>query len=228
MRGTLRASELPAVRKDGHRVVLVGDFALVGAGGEVGLLLVVKEWRQTELVQPPRFQGDEHYEISVSGGEFGRVRRHWGPSATEGAAIGDVCHRALFGREQPCEGCPALRVTQDEPEYTAVVRSTRADEGSFHIVSAQARDDATVLISVRSISELLLGDLVQARLAEIAERKGLSEREREVLNLLVLGRSADEIAKILGISPRTVKFHQANVLEKLGADTRLDLLREIF
>jgi DNA-binding CsgD family transcriptional regulator len=41
----------------------------------------------------------------------------------------------------------------------------------------------------------------------------------------VLGRSLDEIARILGIAPRTVKFHQANVLQKLGADSRLDLMR---
>jgi len=37
-----------------------------------------------------------------------------------------------------------------------------------------------------------------------------------------------DIAQQLGIAPRTVKFHQANVLQKLGADSRVDLLRVLF
>jgi DNA-binding CsgD family transcriptional regulator len=46
-----------------------------------------------------------------------------------------------------------------------------------------------------------------------------------VLDLLLLGRSLGEIATALQITPRTAKFHQANLLEKLGADSRFDLLR---
>lgn len=53
----------------------------------------------------------------------------------------------------------------------------------------------------------------------------LTEREREILDLLLLGRNHLEIGAALGISPRTSKFHQGNVLEKLGADSRLDLMR---
>jgi DNA-binding CsgD family transcriptional regulator len=42
------------------------------------------------------------------------------------------------------------------------------------------------------------------------------------------GCGVDEIAGALEISPRTVKFHQANVLQKLGADSRADLMRLVF
>lgn len=70
-----------------------------------------------------------------------------------------------------------------------------------------------------------LEGLAQSRRELVLRDAGLSEREREVLDLLLLGRSHDEIAAVLGISPRTSKFHQANILEKLGADSRVDLVR---
>jgi len=72
-----------------------------------------------------------------------------------------------------------------------------------------------------------LPEMVAARVSQLADRGGLSSRERQVLDLLLLGRTMEEIALVLEISPRTVKFHQANVLDKLGAESRLDLLRLI-
>ena len=69
--------------------------------------------------------------------------------------------------------------------------------------------------------ETLLG----ARRARLIESAGLSEREKEVLDFVLLGRAHQDIATALGISERTSKFHQANLLKKLGAESRLDLLR---
>ena len=63
------------------------------------------------------------------------------------------------------------------------------------------------------------------RRAEIVSQARLTEREREVLDLLLLGRTHEDIAQLLGISERTSKFHQSNLLTKLGAESRLDLLR---
>lgn len=71
-------------------------------------------------------------------------------------------------------------------------------------------------------------ELVRARLEEIVEQYELSPREREVYEMLLYGFTADEIAAQLGVSTRTVKFHQTNVLEKLDADSRLDLFRLFF
>ena len=75
----------------------------------------------------------------------------------------------------------------------------------------------------------LYGDLIltllRQRCDQLADDANLSEREREILNLLLLGRNHEEIGIALGISPRTSKFHQGNVLKKLGADSRLDLVR---
>jgi DNA-binding CsgD family transcriptional regulator len=50
----------------------------------------------------------------------------------------------------------------------------------------------------------------------------LSAREREVLALLIEGAPNKEIARALGIAPRTAKFHVAAVLHKLGARNRVE------
>ncbi len=49
----------------------------------------------------------------------------------------------------------------------------------------------------------------------------LSPRERDVLRLVVDGKDNAAIAKELYVSPSTVKNHVSNILEKLGADNRL-------
>lgn len=49
----------------------------------------------------------------------------------------------------------------------------------------------------------------------------LSKRELEVLKLLVDGRSNVEIAKVLYLSPNTVKTHVRSILNKLGVDHRI-------
>lgn len=53
----------------------------------------------------------------------------------------------------------------------------------------------------------------------------LTSRERDVLAELVRGYSSKEIARQLGIVPRTVEFHRANLLKKAGARSTIDLIR---
>lgn len=68
---------------------------------------------------------------------------------------------------------------------------------------------------------------VKAEDAEIARRSlnKLTSREREVLECLVSGESNKAIAARLRISPRTVEFHRANIMEKLAARGLPDLVR---
>jgi DNA-binding CsgD family transcriptional regulator len=47
----------------------------------------------------------------------------------------------------------------------------------------------------------------------------LTDRQREVLQLLAEGYSAKEIAEILHISPRTVEFHKYSLMSKLNLKT---------
>jgi DNA-binding CsgD family transcriptional regulator len=71
----------------------------------------------------------------------------------------------------------------------------------------------------------LLSELVRARMCELADQAGLSPRERAVLAELLEGKRLEDIGAALGIGARTVKFHQANVLRKLGVPSRHAILR---
>lgn len=68
-------------------------------------------------------------------------------------------------------------------------------------------------------------DSTESALAEAREK--LSERERQVMELMIKGLHNRHIAKELGISPRTVEVHKARVMEKLGAKNLVDFVRLI-
>lgn len=53
----------------------------------------------------------------------------------------------------------------------------------------------------------------------------LSEREREVLGLIVAGLTNKEIGRALDVSPRTVETHRANLFAKLDAESLAQLIR---
>ena len=54
---------------------------------------------------------------------------------------------------------------------------------------------------------------------------GLTARQLECLSWVERGKSAADIGTILGISARTVEFHRAHVMDKLGARNMSDLVR---
>jgi two-component system, NarL family, response regulator NreC len=58
-----------------------------------------------------------------------------------------------------------------------------------------------------------------------AEEDPLSDREREVLRLLALGHTNQEIAKSLYISVRTAETHRAHIMQKLRLKSRAELVR---
>jgi DNA-binding NarL/FixJ family response regulator len=64
--------------------------------------------------------------------------------------------------------------------------------------------------------------MLSAPRAEPAAGPELTARELEVLAALAEGASNKEIARRLGISPHTAKFHVASILEKLDATGRTD------
>jgi DNA-binding CsgD family transcriptional regulator len=57
--------------------------------------------------------------------------------------------------------------------------------------------------------------------------ESLTPRERVALAQIVRGASSKEAARALGISPRTVEFHRANIMQKLGAKNTVDLVRKV-
>ena len=56
-------------------------------------------------------------------------------------------------------------------------------------------------------------------------REPLTRREREVLEQFTSGASNKEAGRTLGISPRTIEDHRANIMKKLGARNAADLIR---
>jgi DNA-binding response OmpR family regulator len=109
-----------------------------------------------------------------------------------------------------------------------------ADEFLFKPISkAVLRTRVRVLLRIRHQYQERMSrtpvasieNLVRRRVDELAAEMHLSSREREVLDLLLIGRTNEEIGTVLNISTRTAKFHLANLLQKLGVDSRNDLMR---
>jgi len=57
------------------------------------------------------------------------------------------------------------------------------------------------------------------------KRPTLTERQKEVLALLVKGNTMREVANILEITPRTVAFHKYRIMERLGVSSNAELIR---
>jgi two-component system response regulator NreC len=118
---------------------------------------------------------------------------------------------------------------QDDPSY---VREAFAAGASGYVLKEAA--DEEVVSAVREIAgggryvHPALGARMVAADAEqraAAEADPLSEREREVLRLLALGHTNQEIAEQLYISVRTAESHRAHIMQKLRLSTRAELVR---
>jgi two-component system, NarL family, response regulator NreC len=118
---------------------------------------------------------------------------------------------------------------QDDPSY---VREAFEAGASGYVLKEAA--DTEVVGAVRAVAggaryvhpvlgaRLVAADAEQRRQAEA---EVLSEREREVLRLLALGHTNQEIAKLLYISVRTAETHRAHIMQKLRLSSRAELVR---
>ena len=83
------------------------------------------------------------------------------------------------------------------------------------------------VLSVAGGEKYLSPEIAQkiALLNSIKASHGLTRRERDVLRLITQGRTAQEIADVLGLTTRAVANQQRLVRQKLGAGTSIELLR---
>ena len=118
---------------------------------------------------------------------------------------------------------------QDDPRY---VREAFEAGAAGYVLKEAA--DTDVVAAVREVAGggRYLHPELGARMvdADAAERKRaeadpLSDREREVLRLLALGHTNQEIAKMLFISVRTAETHRAHIMQKLRLASRAELVR---
>lgn len=72
-----------------------------------------------------------------------------------------------------------------------------------------------------------LGEALVVLSRPFAGHELLTARERIVLAQIVRGASSREAARSLDVSPRTIEFHRANIMQKLGAKNVADLVRMV-
>ena len=131
------------------------------------------------------------------------------------------------------QAVPEVRVLilsmQDDPRY---VREAFEAGASGYVLKEAV--DTEVVDAVRAVAagdryvHPSLGARLVAADADARRRAAsdpLSDREREVLRLLALGHTNQEIATMLFISVRTAETHRAHIMRKLGLSSRAELVR---
>jgi two-component system, NarL family, response regulator NreC len=140
------------------------------------------------------------------------------------------------------DGVDAIeRLVRERPESRVVVVSVQdeprqAGDAFERGASGYVLRQSVEADLVQAIREVAAGGRyvnpelgVRLIVAETAERRRaenpLSDREREVLRLLALGHTNQEIAGKLVISVRTAEAHRAHIMQKLRLSTRAELVR---
>ena len=127
--------------------------------------------------------------------------------------------------------CPKLRELgarvvilsmQDEPVYAR--RALERGAQGYVLKDAADEELADALRAVLS-DRLYVQPAMAARLVMAEPEDDLTQRERDVLRLIALGYTNQEIAKRLFLSVRTIEAHRRHILAKLRLSTHADLVR---
>jgi two-component system response regulator NreC len=133
----------------------------------------------------------------------------------------------------------AQRIRERAPEVRVLVLSMhdrpqdvrRAFEAGVDGYLPKAAADEDLVRAIRAVADgeryvhPSLGAALAAPPASAGPIDELTDREREVLRLLALGHTNQEIAQQLIVSVRTVESHRAHVMTKLRVATRAGLVR---
>jgi DNA-binding NarL/FixJ family response regulator len=107
-----------------------------------------------------------------------------------------------------------------------VLGAIRAGARGYLLKGATGQEIGQAIRTVESGGSHLAPRVASTLLAQVQspDRPGLTAREREVLRLVSQGMPSKQIARSLGISERTVKFHVASLMRKLEADNRAQMV----
>ena len=103
------------------------------------------------------------------------------------------------------------------------VLKRQADQDIVEACRAALRGEPFVY--PEAMRSLMRRHLARLERGERPGRGPLTPRETEIVKLIAEGRTSQEIAQLLVISPKTVERHRANVLEKLEMRDRVDVTR---
>lgn len=109
----------------------------------------------------------------------------------------------------------------DEDIYRALQAGAQA-----YLLKDTPREELLDAIRAVQAGQKRIPSEVAAKLADHLTASELTEREREVLKLIVAGKSNKEIGAALGIAEGTVKIHVNNLLAKLGVSDRTQAVTE--
>ena len=130
---------------------------------------------------------------------------------------------------QSCPRTKTILLTMHTDDHY-VLEALRTGIKGF-VVKTQAPADLIrsiheVLSGMVYLSPRVSGTLVQAYLAKSAlPVDPLTPREREVLQLVAEGKTTKEVAKLLGISAKTVESHRARIMKKLDTPNTAGIVR---
>ena len=109
-----------------------------------------------------------------------------------------------------------LILADEQPTTARVVEGIK--QGALDFIELPCDVDGLASALARVAREAAVRTGKRRRTLAARQRiAALSPREREVLDLLADGHSNKQIARVLGISPRTVEIHRANMMAKLDA-----------
>jgi len=118
---------------------------------------------------------------------------------------------------------PVIIVT-GHGDVPMAVEALRA--GAVDFIEKPFRDQALLDSIQRAIELDARARSEQSHEAEIESKMALlTPKEREVMELLVVGKSVKQIAMELGSSQKTIYFHEGHVLEKMEVDSVVELVR---
>lgn len=120
-------------------------------------------------------------------------------------------------REQSPDAKIIILTTYDTDED--IYRGLKAGARGYILKDADFEDLVNAVRTVHSGKRYIPPD-VAMKLADRMDVEDLTEREQDVLKLLVLGTSTTALAEALNISEGTVKFHINHIFQKLGVNDR--------
>jgi len=136
-------------------------------------------------------------------------------------------------------GLSAIPTIREQSPDTRIVVLTMQEETAFarealqagvlgYILKEAAGEELVKAVRMAAQGRTYLQPELGARLAaepDAVSPDDLSERELEVLRLIALGHTNNEIAERLFLSVRTVESHRAHIQQKLAMNTRSELVR---